>query len=166
MLSLYPRLCGGLFLHRIVANESYSRILSSHFVSSRVGAVRGALPAKYLVDTRGRIVCRQSGEGGRTREAAIRPVLAAACGAAAMWPDANAGGRNELENRFWQSVLQPLRPDFLQDGGGNLFDGLGGGGQPAYAFAPHHGFGFVDFLAAVLKAGVLGVGPAFVADLG
>ena len=40
------------------------------------------------------------------------------------------------------SVHQPLGPDLLQDGGGDLFDRLGGGGQPADAGAAHHGFGF------------------------
>jgi hypothetical protein len=36
------------------------------------------------------------------------------------------------------SVHQPLGSDFLQDGRGNFFDALGGGGQPANAFAAHH----------------------------
>jgi hypothetical protein len=32
-----------------------------------------------------------------------------------------------------KSIVQPFRADFLQDGGGNFLDGLGGGGQPPYA---------------------------------
>ncbi len=39
------------------------------------------------------------------------------------------------------SVAQAFRPDFLQDGGGDFLDGLGGGREPADASAPHHGFG-------------------------
>ena len=53
----------------------------------------------------------------------------------------------------------------MQDGGGDLFNRLGGGGQPANAFAAHHGLGLVDFVAAVRQAGIGGVGPALVADL-
>src|SRR3990167_861276 len=77
---------------------------------------------------------------------------------------------DRLENRpagksGWRLILQPLGPDFLQDGGGNFFDGFGGGGQPPYAFAPHHGLGLMDFMAAIGQAGVGGVGPALIANL-
>ncbi len=49
------------------------------------------------------------------------------------------------------SIHQPLGADFLQDGGGYLFDRLGGGRQPTYAGAPHHGLGFAHFHAAIFQ---------------
>lgn len=52
------------------------------------------------------------------------------------------------------SVAQPLGPHFLQDGGSDFFNRLGGGRQPADAGAAHHGLGFAHFHAAVLQAGV------------
>ena len=62
------------------------------------------------------------------------------------------------------SITQPLRPHFLQDGGGDLFNRLGGGRQPADAGAAHHGLGFAHFHAAVLQTGIARIGPALGAD--
>src|SRR3989344_4787988 len=64
------------------------------------------------------------------------------------------------------SIHQPLRPNLLQDGRRNLFNRLGGGGQPPDACAAHHGLGFGDLHAAVLQAGVARIGAALGADLG
>jgi hypothetical protein len=52
------------------------------------------------------------------------------------------------------SVIQPFGPDFLQDGGGDLFDRLGGGGQPTDAAAPHQGLGLIDLHAAIVQRGI------------
>jgi len=54
----------------------------------------------------------------------------------------------------------------LQDGRRDFFDGFGGGRQPAYARAAHHGFGLLHLQAAVFQAGVARVGAAFAADFG
>ncbi len=54
--------------------------------------------------------------------------------------------------------------DFLQDGGGDFFNRLGGGGQPADARAAHHCFGFRNFHAAIFHARIFGVGPPFCAN--
>jgi hypothetical protein len=62
------------------------------------------------------------------------------------------------------SINQAFWADFLQDGGGNFFNALVGGGQPANARAAHHGLGLCHFMAAVGQAGVFGVGAALVAN--
>ena len=63
-------------------------------------------------------------------------------------------------------MTEVLRQHFLQDGGGDFFNRLGGAGQPLDPTAAHHGLGLGDFVAAVLQAGVLGVRAALVADAG
>ena len=63
------------------------------------------------------------------------------------------------------SIHQPFGPNLLQDRRGDFLDRLGGCRQPANFLTPHHGFGLVNFIAAIEQAGIGGVGPALVADL-
>ena len=63
-------------------------------------------------------------------------------------------------------IIQQFGLNVLQDGGGNFFDRLAGGGQPLHARSAHHGFGLAHFVAAIFEAGVFGAGAALVANFG